>query len=134
MTLFQFGIIIILTVVYMVVGSLWYSKWLFGGIWAKLTNIDASSVSKEAVKKAFILGTIQKFLKSLLIFYFVINLSFLLPETYFLLCSILVGLILLEGLNDYIWSGKSKMLQFITSLQVLFTTLLNIVIATYLLG
>lgn len=134
MTLTQIMIVLLLTIIYMAIGTLWYSRWLFGNIWVKLSNFDSTQVTNSNMKLAFGLGILQKFLKSLLIFYFVINVSFLLPGTYFLLCIILIGMICLESINDYIWGSKSWILALINCLHIISATLINIMIATYLLG
>lgn len=49
----NYSAIVAATIVYMIIGFLWYSKWLFGTIWAKLQKLE-----KEPKKIRMIIGHI----------------------------------------------------------------------------
>ncbi|MFW9829929.1 MAG: DUF1761 domain-containing protein [Candidatus Thorarchaeota archaeon] len=82
--------IIVVTVIYLILGALWYSKLLFGKIWAAANNFNIDELKVGA--KYFIGVAVSAFVTTLF-------LSFLLElkGTYDILLGLLTGLIASVG-------------------------------------
>ena len=88
----------------MVVGCLWYSKWLFGSLWMKLSNVKESDIKNPG------LAMFWGFLLSLLIAYFLaffesyLNITTV-TDGMFVGFTLWLGFVMTTQINAVIW-GK----------------------------
>jgi hypothetical protein len=97
---------LVITVIYFVLGAFWYSKILFGNIWAKANNFNIDELN--ASPKTFIGAAIAAFLTTLLL---ALLLEFI--RVYNVLTGFLIGLIVgvgfvvVIGFYDVIYEDKN---------------------------
>ena len=82
----NFWAILVITVIYFILGFFWYSKFLFGNIWAKALNYNIDELSAEP--KMFIGAAISAFVTTLFL-----ALLLELIGTYDILTAFLFGLL-----------------------------------------
>jgi hypothetical protein len=98
--------IIIITVIYFVLGAFWYSKFLFGKIWADALGFNMEEIESEP--KMFIGAAVTAFITTL---FLALLLEFI--PGYNFITGLLVGLVvgvgfvLTTGFYDVLYEGKN---------------------------
>jgi hypothetical protein len=110
--------VLIAAIVYMVVGFLWYSKWLFGPTWLKLSDMKKADMKHPG--KATFYGAIN----ALVIAYFLAFFESYLGVTtvtdgMFVAFSIWLGFVATTQISPVIWCKASPKLFLITALNKL---------------
>lgn len=110
--------VLIAAVLNVMIGSLWYSKWLFGTHWMRLSNIKESNIKNPA------LAMFWGFLLSFLIAYFLALFESLIGVTtvsdgMFVGFTAWLGFVMTTQLNAVIWGKQSLKLFFIHSAEKL---------------
>ena len=103
-------------IVHQIIGSLWYSSFLFGNLWVKEAKIDLSQVNKSEAMKGFLYSAILS-----VIVYFLIAILIDVSGAYSPGKGIFIGLIAgvivaLMTATNYIYESRSFKLFLITSL------------------
>ena len=102
----NFWAILVITVIYFALGAFWYSKILFGNIWAKANNFNIDDLKMEA--KTFIGAAVAAFLSTL---FLALLLELMVP--YDILIGLLtgvivgVGFVFVIGFYDVIYEDKN---------------------------
>ncbi len=96
---------------------IWYSKFLFGNLFVKLSKFNLEKTDTKSIKKSFVMTIISHFIKAVLIYSLSYDL-FILQSFYLFKFILLISfLILIEMFNDVIWNGKSFTLYILNATQ-----------------
>ena len=98
---------ILLTLIQMGIGWLWYSKFLFGNLFIQYSNTDTTKITPAHMKKSLMMEAILTFVKSLLIYIITANIVLILPQYFFIITISIIILMMLTNFNDVIWGNKT---------------------------
>lgn len=126
--------IILLTLAQMLIGSLWYSKFLFGNIFMKYSKLDASAFMPAKVKQSFMLAIGLAIIKSIMIYIITYNVFYMLPQYFFTITIAIVVLAMLLGLDEFIWGNKHIKLVLLNITETGVSILVSLLIATMMIS
>ena len=127
-------IIILIAFAQMLIGSLWYSKFLFGNIFMKYAKLDAKTFAPEKVKKSFMLAIGLAIIKSIIIYIITYNIFYMLPQYFFTITIAIVVLTMLLGLDEFIWGNKHIKLVLLNITETGVSMLVSFLIALMLIS
>lgn len=127
-------IIILITFAQMLIGSLWYSKFLFGNIFMKYSKLDSSAFTPEKVKKSFMLAIGLAIVKSIVIYIITYNVFYMLPQYFFTITIAIVVLTMLLGFDEFIWGNKHIKLVLLNITETGVSILVSFLIALMLMA